>query len=339
MNDFAIDLNEIQQAISRSSGGGEFPDRPYEFLKIADGETTTYRIVSGIEEKTVYSHHCGLTEYEVATQFINETVAAGKQMTCPQCGEPLLDSDVVAVRPAVIAAWTHNFVPSSSGTNTRFVCLNKLKSNLDAQGNPIVPCPVCAVTTTNDKGKVVPAHPARLSLFGLALERKKRMTQGMANGVFTSVIEGIDTVMNDKGEPKLVLIEKGINFWKQLISIYESNKSIAYWDYDVSRIGQGTGTTYSIQRVSNDPTILPFSSYSDGLTTSVKYLTDSLDYQGSAKHYNKSGWSVDGSAPEAVSAPAPSAAQTPVAVPAGAVSFNDISERIAGTNESIANYI
>ena len=332
MNGFAMDFKKLQDIVN-STGGGNFPDRPYGFFSVDDGGTQTVRFASGMEEMVLFSHKCGLNEYEIPVRVFEEQKQGGVPMSCPQCREVLTEADMVAKRPAVIMRTVHSYVPSANGKNSRFVCLNTVPSNLDANGQPKTPCPICAIKKTNDKNELVSKYPTREVYYGFALQRTKRTGQAMVNGVFAPTVEAIETVMNDD-KPSLVLIEKGSAFWKPVFASYISNNyTVAFWDYDVARTGQKLNTTYSLQRVPGDPSIVPFASYGDLLAESVEHLNDWLDYLGSEKHYQKSGWGVDGAISDAA------AAATQQAAPAGTVSFDQFSSRVASGNPSMSDYM
>lgn len=293
-------------ATSGGNGGGDF-----KFFSLKDGETAVVRFLTGMDDMHIYNHNCGLTNWEIGDFHRTQLLATG-QFVCPNCKQPFAETDFVATRPAVIRIKQHDFVTSpADGTKRTFVCLKQ--SGL--------PCPICAVPQKMDekKGKMVDTFRIAERMYGAAVVRKVVKGTRMESGVMIPVIESVEneliTVKDENGadviRPNVVLLAMGYgNFWEAVGSVHDQLQAsmaggISQFDFEITRIGSGLDTKYTIAKLSNIPTPEPWEAHAPLIPSIPEYL----ERIGSVEYYTKHGWLNPDGTFAAASAPAPAPAQ------------------------------
>lgn len=273
------------------------------WFSIKDGETKYLRFLTAADEMYVVTHSCGATNIDVLKKVWSEHESAGKQVPCPQCGQPLSRENIVFERPAIWGAFMHRFVQTNDpNKKANFVCLGSkdnamfgnVPSNPDGQ-TPMYQCPICShPSNINDKGK--PKQPS-YRLYGVAVEREVKMETRTINGLPTPVVVGVEDVMvtdeNGVTHPNVVIVDMGWKgFWSKVVTRFpDPSQSICYYDWRVTRSGSSLDTTYSVDPVNiESPNTVDMSAYAEYIPN-IKSMLSNL---GDPEHYVKNGWGVVG---------------------------------------------
>lgn len=238
------------------------------------------------------------------------------------------------LREDLVIAEMHRFVSvmgQNGMTHRNFVCMSSV---MNAQcglipndnGAPIHQCPIDnAAFNRTQKG--APRRPTMRG-FGLAVEREVVRTemQTLPNGYQMSVpVEVRDVLVVDedgKQHPKVVMVDMSFQgFWAKVDAAMQGVAAQALCDVDwqVSRMGSGTNTTYDVQVLPSAPAPIDVNSYSEWMVDVHEYVSR----LGQPQYYVNYGFNVPGYVPPADSAnaqqpqvvqqqPMPQYAQQPV---------------------------
>lgn len=274
------------------------------FLSLKEGESVILRFLTGMVPYYIVNHSCGIALADIKKEKFDEAAVAGTVVTCPGCGAPLTDADIVAARPEVLGAELHTYFPTAEdGGHTTFTCLGSEANAMygfvpaDEGGNPLYRCPACSAKANMDKN----GNPKRPSfrLYGVAVQRDGVMETEIVNGVPKPVMRGLrDITVEDGGmvKPKLLIVNMGWNnFWSKLAMMDQTyQNSICMYDWRVTRIGSGMQTTYDIAKVTDDPMPVDYRQY-EQFMPDVKGMISSM---GQPSFYVKKGYAVAGYVPE-----------------------------------------
>lgn len=272
------------------------------YFSIADGETKYLRFLTGACQTKVISHSCGATLIDIPTEEWDAAIAAGQRPVCPQCGQPLNDSDVQYERPLIAGAFMHRFVQTSDANKkANFVCLSSLDNarfdNVphDEASNPLYECPICSSKSNlNDKGN--PKKPS-YRLYAVAIEREIQQVTEMINGIPTPVIKGAADVMVTEEDgtqhPKVVLVDMGWkSFFEPIFARFNDvPQSVCYYDWRITRAGSSLDTTYTVDPLNIEaPSVVDMREYQEWIPD-VHAIIKGM---GSPDYYVARGWAVPG---------------------------------------------
>ena len=303
----SLNLDPIAIAMQQSQRTGGASSS---FFSIAENETKFLRFLTSLQPTKVVSHSCGANLIDIEVKKWDEAISAGQPMLCPQCGQPLSESDIVAERPGVEGVYMHRFVQTSDPQKkANFTCLgnneNALFGYVPSNGGvPTYQCPICAhPSNLNDKGQ--PKKPS-YRLLGIAIEREIEQEVQNINGIPTPVMKGAKDVII-KGEdgvehPSIVIVDMSWSiFWQQIATRFQDGQSITYYDWRITRTGSSLSTSYTC-----DPINIESPSPTD-IRQYLQYMPDikeRLQYTGKPEYYVENGWQVAGFIPQADTAPA-----------------------------------
>lgn len=297
MSKFGNALSALETAKQQSNSNSNSKKVPY--LKIGENETVTVRFLTTFQEQIIYNcpdENCTCKNAEIDKKTWEDYKAAGNTPTCPICGKPITDECIVAERPAIIPAWLHNSVQlfDESGQKSwrTFLCLANSPEHMDANGNPLYPCPICSQVDNNGNFK-----KASLRLTGVAVMRKKLVQEEITNvGQKIQKVVGVEDEMitdeNGNEVPKIVIVQMSpYNFWNALQPI-DKSRPIQFYDFDITRTGGGLSTSYLFNQVGNSEVGEPidFLKYKD-LIPDVESILCAI---GHPKFYVKNGLQVQG---------------------------------------------
>jgi hypothetical protein len=288
-------MAEAKAAAARNQGGFSKAG----WFSVEQGSPKVVRFLHGIDKMYIYNHSCGLANWEIGAETRTDLMSTG-QFVCPACKQPFLDSDFVGERPGVLKAPVHNNVITPDGKKSVYVCL----------AGSGFPCPLCAMLKPDGK----PLYPLREKVYGSAVIRKPNYEDVLVNNVpsrrLVSIEDSMVEVEDREGQksiiPEVVVVNQAYsNFWQALDSVHaqlqqSGGGGISWFDFMVTRIGDGLDTKYSFDKLSQDPMPIPFSQY-------AAYIPDverTASYFGSAEYYHSKGVMVQGYVP-----PAPQAAE------------------------------
>ena len=296
----AVELAKQRAEQSGGNGGNAT------FFSLQEGEKKYLRFLTGMVDYHVVSHSCGLNLFDYKKGTWDELLAMGQQPLCPNCGQPLSDSDIQYERNEHAIADLHNYFPTGdgSGNRTTLVCLaspvNASRGWIPVNdaGEPMYQCPACSAQCNRNK-QGQPKKPS-MKLYGIAVEREVVMGTEMVNGMMVPVVKSVQDVMveDDAGNPhpKVVVVQMSWgNFWQKLSTFDPSyEQSICSYDWAVQRIGSGLNTDYDLQRIDNMPSIVDARQYADWMPD----VPAIVKAQGSPEYYAKKGYQVSGYVPQ-----------------------------------------
>jgi hypothetical protein len=281
-------MQEAKEAAARNTGFNRAG-----FFSLGVGETQIVRFLHGIDKMFIYNHGCGLANWEIGEGTRASLLATGT-FVCPACNQPFADSDFVGERPGVLKAPTHQNVVTSDGKKSGYVCL---------EGSGF-PCPLCAMRKPDGKA----LYPVREKVYGSAVIRMPNYENVMVNGVPTpkvvSVQDKLVEVEDQNGGksivPEVVIINQAYsNFWQALDSVHaqlqqSGGGGISWYDFTVTRVGEGLDTKYAFEKLSSDPMPLPFEQYA----SIIPDVCRTAEYFGSPEYYYSKGIAVQGFVPQ-----------------------------------------
>ena len=309
-----LDFNPFEQARQQSEVQGQGFGGSTSWFGLKDGETKYLRFLNGLVDYVTVSHSCGVTLVDIKKTEFEAAKAAGKQISCPGCGQPISDADVQYERPGVIVADMHRWV--LCGTERRnFVCLDSMLNarqgliDTNQDGTPKWKCPIDNMPSNLGKN----GKPKRPSMRGLAsaVERQAQYQQVNVNGRMTNQLIGMQDVMvtDDNGDThaNVVAVEMSFSgFWQQIYSALGSSdysRSICDYDWMVTRMGSGMDTKYTVQMVSPDPSPVDMREYEQWMPDMRGFASG----MGNPAWYVKQGIAVEGYVNEAAQREAPQA--------------------------------
>lgn len=268
-----------------------------DFFKLGEGETKTIRFLTALVPMYQISHEaCGANHIDIKAYDFDEAEKNGQPFACPNCGQPLTRENIIYTRPEVLSFENHGFVQGADGKRRSYLCLgSEMNAAFDLveniNGQPKYDCPICKATEK---------HPST-RCYGIAVERKvitemKRNEQGLEAPVVTGIEDVIFTDDDGVTRPRVVVVDMPYaRFWSQLMNFSEDfSRSIAYYDWTVSRIGTSTQTQYIVQCANEAaPSGLDMDLYKDYMPN----LKSFLQAMGSPKRFVENGWFVEGYTP------------------------------------------
>jgi len=288
-------INSAESSNGGSQGGS------VKFFHLADGESCTIRLLTGIDNMVVYTHHavkgdgtpCNAHLLEIGQTDWDEIIAAGQRPICPVCGQPIMDTDIDYIRPGIMEVGQHTEMVN--GNRTLVYCMDSLD---DDSHN----CPLC--THTVEFIKRDGSHgtrrnnPAKRYMAWCVLREKHTSQSVNAQGMPMTVVDGIEDVMEDVDgvmRPAIRLINMGYkNFWSHFHSFWNANGAVGYYDFDITRSGSTTDTVYNITCVDmNTPVALDMRQYEEDEPLSAK-LEGFVRYMSSPEYYVSKGIHVPG---------------------------------------------
>ena len=259
-----------------SSGGNSFNnERKYEFFSLEDGETKTYRFVTGFDEMLVFDCDCGVKGYEVPYNDFVEASQSGAPIKCPKCGKVLTEDTAVAKRPQGFNVKRH-WAPGEGGKQKAFTCKG-------------VGCPICAIKEgTSQK------FPARDKVVMYAIEVEVQRDSTIDdNGMPHRVISGIKNATMENGGIKFIQFERSPRFDSPIYALYADDKRCDHYLFNITRTGTGTNTTYTVDRVSGDPCPDAYANYGAELEAIISDTQRLYTSTSSDEFYAKNGYSVN----------------------------------------------
>ena len=296
-----LNLNPVELAKQAATRGGDYGPQ-VGFLKLEDGEPKVLRLLTAFTPSYIVSHNCGMQHVDIDKEAFDMAMQYGESFPCPNCGQPLTQSDIEAERPIVEGAYMHRFVQTSDANKkANFVCIgHPQNAQMDViekndDGSPKYQCPVCA--SVDGKGN----HPKPvIRLYGVAVEREAQIRVQNVNGINTPTVVGVTDVM-EVGEdgierPKLVIVDLPYqSFWSKLYDMSpDFSLSISYFDWQVTKTGSGLDTKYTVNRMKDTPEATDFAPYKD-IMPDIKGM---LRAWGKPNYYTDRGWAVQGYVPE-----------------------------------------
>lgn len=294
-----LNINPIdiaRQKSERQGGGGNA-----QFFSLQEGESTILRFLTGMVPTYMVRHDCGLNT-EMKKELFEEARVAGAAVSCPGCGQPLVEANIVGERDGVLVADVHNYFPTSDADKrTTFVCLASRSNAMfghvpaDADGNPMYQCPACSCQFNRNKDTGKPKAPG-MRVYGVAVERVGITSTEMVNGIPTPVVKDVRDVMVEDGgktHPKVVIVNMSYsNFWSKVQSFDPTyTASICNYDWRVTRIGSGLSTTYDVQPLDTmHPTMVDMSAYAEWMPD----VAGLIKGMGDPEYYVKRGYAVPG---------------------------------------------
>lgn len=219
-----------------------------------------------------------------------------------------------SLREDVVVAEMHRFVSvmgQNGMTHRNFVCMSSV---FNAQcglvpnegGNPIYQCPIDNASF-NRTQKGAPRRPTMRG-FGLAIEREvvRSETQVLPNGYQLQVpVEVRDVLVIDEDgtqHPKVVMVDMSFQgFWAKVDAAMQgvTANELSDIDWQVSRTGSGTNTTYSVQPLPAAPSPISVNAYSEWMVDVHEYVSR----LGQPQYYVNYGFNVAGYVPPAQDSP------------------------------------